>query len=82
MTRHICAVCVLCLCNLCLPLAAQSIRYEGMVVNHGAAAAHIDAGISALLHVTIVRDGTTPGSGIPCASTQGVRLLSWGLSGE
>ena len=60
MTRPICAICVLCLCNLCLPLAAQSIRYEGLVVNHGAAAAPSDSGISASLQLTIIRDSTAP----------------------
>ena len=60
MTRHICAICVLYLCNLCLPLPAQSIRYEGLVVNHGAAAAPSDSGISASLQLTIIRDSTAP----------------------
>lgn len=48
------------LCTLSLPLAAQSIRYEGLVVNHGDATAPSDSGISASLHVTITRDGTAP----------------------
>ena len=54
--RNLCLL----LCNLCLPLAAQSVRYEGVVVNHGAAAAPDDAGISASLQLTIVRDSTAP----------------------
>ncbi len=60
MTRHICVIAVICLCNLCPPLGAQSIRYEGLAVNHGAAAAPSDSGISATLRVTIVRDSTAP----------------------
>ena len=82
MTRHICAICVFCLCNLCLPLAAQSVRYEGVASNHGAAAAPIDAGISAPLTITIVRDTTAPlGAdvviGLPLQGSGNASLWVW-----
>lgn len=70
------------LCTLSLPLAAQSIRYEGLVVNHGAAAAPIDAGISASLHITITRDSTAPlGAevviGLPLQGSGNASLWVW-----
>ncbi len=70
------------LCTLSLPLAAQSIRYEGLVVNHGAAAAPTDAGISASLRLTIVRDSTAPlGAevviGLPLQGSGSASLWVW-----